>query len=239
MIDADAREAIDESVGRMMTFFEQEGLSENTIVVFSSDQGFFLGEHGWFDKRWIFEESLRTPLTVRWPGVTKAGGSNGNIVSLIDFAQTFLDAAGVAQPSDMQGRSLLPLCRGEVPADWRKSLYYHYYEFPLPHHVRPHAGVITDRYKLIHYYKPDVDDWELLDREKDPQELKNFYQDPIYASVVKELHVELDRLKAEVGDNEETPRSAYGNAPFDGEPPSEQNKLPGKNKAPGKSRPGQ
>jgi arylsulfatase A-like enzyme len=231
--------AIDESVGRMMTCLEDEGLSENTIVVFSSDQGFFLGEHGWFDKRWIFEESLRTPLTVRWPGVTKAGGSNGNIVSLIDFAQTFLDAAGVAQPSDMQGRSLLPLCRGEVPADWRKSLYYHYYEFPLPHHVRPHAGVITDRYKLIHYYKPDVDDWELLDREKDPQELKNFYQDPTYASVVKELHVELDRLKAEVGDNEETPRSAYGNAPFDGEPPSEQNKLPGKNKTPGKSRPGQ
>ena len=105
--------------------------------------------------------------------------------------------------------------------------------------MRPHAGVITDRYKLIHYYKPDVDDWELLDREKDPQELKNFYQDPIYASVVKELHVELDRLKAEVGDNEETPRSAYGNAPFDGEASSEQNKLPGKNKAPGKSRPGQ
>jgi len=229
--------AIDESVGRMMDCLEQEGLSENTIVVFSSDQGFFLGEHGWFDKRWIFEESLRTPLSIRWPGVTEANTSNSKIVSLIDFAQTFLDAAGVAQPDDMQGRSLLPLCRGEVPSDWRKSLYYHYYEFPQPHRVRPHAGVITDRYKLVHYYKPDVDDWELLDREADPLEQKNFYEDPAYASIVTELHSELERLKAEVGDNEETPRSAYGNAPFDGEPPSPQSKSSGKKKSPEKPRP--
>lgn len=210
--------AVDESVGRMLDCLEQEGLAENTIVVFSSDQGFFLGEHGWFDKRWIFEESLRSPLTVRWPGVTKPGSANGNIVSLVDFAQTFLDAAGVTAPADMQGRSLLPLCKGEVPADWRKSLYYHYYEFPVPHRVRPHVGVITDRYKLVHYYKPDVDDWELLDREKDPQEMTNFYNDPEYAQTVKELHAELDRLKVEVKDDAETPRSAYGDTPFDGEP---------------------
>ena len=229
--------AIDESVGRMMECLEREDLAENTIVVFSSDQGFFLGEHGWFDKRWIFEESLRTPLSVRWPGVTKAGSSNSNIVSLIDFAETFLDAAGIAQPADMQGRSLVPLCRGEVPPDWRKSLYYHYYEFPVPHRVRPHAGVITDRYKLIHYYKPDVDDWELLDREVDPQELKNFYQEPAYAAIVKELHSEFERLKQEVRDDGETPRSAYGNAPFEGVPSLRQNRSPAKNKSSGTATP--
>jgi arylsulfatase A-like enzyme len=211
--------AIDENVGRMMDFLDQEDLAKDTLVVFTSDQGFFLGEHGWFDKRWIFEESLRSPLMVRWPGVTATGTVNNNIVSLVDFAQTFLDAAGIEQPNDMQGRSLLPLCRGEVPDDWRKSLYYHYYEFPVPHRVRPHVGVITDRFKLVHYYKPDVDDWELLDREKDPEETKNFYNDPAYADTVKELHAELDRLKVEVHDDGETPRSAYGNQPFANEPP--------------------
>lgn len=210
--------AVDENVGRLMDFLDQEDLAKDTVVVFSSDQGFFLGEHGWFDKRWIFEESLRTPLTIRWPGVTEPGTVNNNIVSLVDFAQTFLDIAGAEQPEDMQGRSLVPLCRGEIPADWRKSLYYHYYEFPVPHRVRPHVGVITDRFKLVHYYRPDVDDWELLDREKDPEEMRDFYKDPAYASIVKELHAELDRLRIEVKDTGETPRSAYGNQPFDGEP---------------------
>jgi arylsulfatase A-like enzyme len=210
--------AVDESVGRLLACLEEEGLAENTVVILSSDQGFFLGEHGWFDKRWIFEESARTPLLVRWPGVTKAGSENGNIVSLVDFAQTFLDIAGVAMPADMQGKSLVPLFRGETPADWRKSLYYHYYEFPVPHRVRPHRGVITDRYKLIHYYKPDVDDWELLDREKDPLEVKNFYNDPAYADTVKQLHAELDRLRKEVQDTGEPPRAAHGNQRFAGEP---------------------
>jgi len=220
--------AVDESVGRMMDCLDQEGLTDNTIVIFSSDQGFFLGEHGWFDKRWIFEESLRSPLMVRWPGVTPAGAANNRIVSLVDFAQTFLDVAGVSAPEDMQGRSLLPLLRGENPADWRKSLYYHYYEFPVPHRVRPHVGVITDRYKLVHYYKPDVDDWELLDREKDPNEMTNFYNDPAYTQTVKELHSELDRLKVEVRDDQETPRSAFGNQPFDGEPvPAKKGKKKG------------
>ena len=124
----------------------------------------------------------------------------------------------------MQGRSLLPLCQGESPTDWRKSLYYHYYEYPVPHRVRPHVGVITDRYKLVHYYKPDVDDWELLDRETDPLEVKNFYTDPAYTDIVKELHLELDRLKVEVKETAETPRSAYGNMPFDNEPQDEQPK---------------
>lgn len=210
--------AVDDSVGRLLDFLEQSGLAENTVVICSSDQGFFLGEHGWFDKRWIFEESLRSPLLVRWPGVTKPGSVNGNLVSLLDFAETFLDIAGVPIPADMQGRSLVPLCRGVTPADWRKSLYYHYYEFPVPHRVRPHYGVITERFKLVHYYKPDIDDWELLDREKDPLEVKNFYRDPAYQGTVKQLHAELDRLKKEVQETAEPPRSAYGARPFANEP---------------------
>lgn len=210
--------AVDDNIGRLLEFLEKEGLAQNTVIVCSSDQGFYLGEHGWFDKRWIFEESLRTPLMVRWPGVTKPGSVNKNIVSLLDFAETFLDIAGVTIPADMQGRSLVPLCKGETPTDWRKSLYYHYYEFPVPHRVRPHYGVITDRFKLVHYYKPDVNDWELLDRRKDPLEVKNFYADPAYAATVKELHAEVERLRKEVLETAEPPRAAYGNAPFDGEP---------------------
>jgi arylsulfatase A-like enzyme len=211
---------VDENVGRLLEFLETEGLAENTIVICSSDQGFFLGEHGWFDKRWIFEESLRSPLLVRWPGVTMPGSVTDRIVSLVDFAETFLDVANVPIPADMQGRSLVPLCKGEVPADWRTSLYYHYYEFPVPHRVRPHYGVITDRFKLVHYYKPDVDDWELLDREKDPLEVKNFYKDPAYAQTVKELHAEVARLRKEVQETGEPPRKAYGDQPFAGEPPA-------------------
>jgi arylsulfatase A-like enzyme len=210
--------AVDENIGRLLNVLDQEGLAENTVVVVSSDQGFYLGEHGWFDKRWIFEESLRSPLMVRWPGVTKPGTVKNDIVSLVDFAQTFLDIAGVPAPADMQGRSFAPLLKGETPADWRKSLYYHYYEFPVPHRVRPHYGVVTDRFKLVHYYKPDVDDWELLDREKDPLEVTNFYNDPAYAQTVKELHAELDRLRKEVKETGEVPRAAYGNRPFDNEP---------------------
>jgi arylsulfatase A-like enzyme len=212
--------AVDESVGRLLKVLDDEGIAENTVVILSSDQGFYLGEHGWFDKRWIFEESLRTPLLVRWPGVTKSGSATSQIVSLLDFAQTFLDIAGATAPGDMQGRSLVSLCKGEAPADWRKSLYYHYYEFPVPHRVRPHYGVITDRFKLVHYYKPDVDDWELLDRQKDPLETKNFYNDPAYAATVKELHAELQRLRKEVDETTEPPRVAYGNQPFAGEPRS-------------------
>jgi arylsulfatase A-like enzyme len=137
---------------------------------------------------------------------------------LLDFAQTFLEMAGAEMPDDMQGRSLVSLCKGETPADWRKSLYYHYYEYPVPHRVRPHYGVVTDRYKLVHYYKPDVDDWELLDRVKDPLETKSFYDDPAYAATVTELKAELGRLREQVGETQEPPRAAHGNRPFDGEP---------------------
>ena len=136
---------VDDSVGRLLKYLDDNGLADNTIVVYSSDQGFFLGEHGWFDKRWIFEESLRAPLMIRWPGVIKPGSLSKDIVSNIDFGETFLDAAGVPVPSEMQGRSLIPILRGETPPDWRTSFYYHYYEYPVPHHVMPHYGVVTDQ----------------------------------------------------------------------------------------------
>lgn len=217
--------AVDDAVGKMLDYLESEGIADETVVIVSSDQGFYLGEHGWFDKRWIFEESLKTPLLVRWPGVVKPGSENKEIVSLIDFAETFLDIAGQPAPESMQGESLVSILKGQAPADWRKSLYYHYYEFPVPHRVRPHYGVVTDRYKLVHYYTPDVDDWELLDREADPLEVKNFYHDPKYAETVKELATELARLKVEVKDDQPTPRKAHGNKPFDGEAPAEKSQV--------------
>ena len=154
---------------------------------------------------------------IRWPGVIKPGSISNKIVSLIDFGPTFLDIAGLHVPADMQGHSLLPLCKDREANDWRKSLYYHYYEFPEPHHVRPHYGVITDRFKLVHYYKPDVDDWELLDREADPLEVKNYYDDPAYANAKRELHIELERLKLEVHETGAPPRSAFGERPFPNE----------------------
>jgi len=206
--------ALDENVGRILDLLDREGIADSTVVVLASDQGFFLGEHGWFDKRWILEESLRAPLLVRWPGRTPPGSSCKKIVSLIDFAPTFLEMAGVAVPSEMQGRSLMPLLSGKNPADWRTSLYYRYYEFPLPHRVRPHLGVITDRYKLVHYEGSGVDDWELLDREADPLETKNFIAEPGHAEVLRELQGELSRLQAEVDDLTPPPRTAFGRAPF-------------------------
>ncbi len=190
--------AVDEGVGKMLDYLDAEGLSENTIVVYASDQGFYLGEHGWFDKRWIFEESLRTPLLVKWPGVTKPGTVNADIVSNLDFAETFLDAAGVAVPKDMQGRSLKPVLKGETPADWRKSFYYHYYEYPGPHAVARHYGVVTDRYKLVRFYEPGTDYWELFDRKTDPQEMASVYSKPDYAATQKELHAELDKLRRDL-----------------------------------------
>ena len=204
----------------MLKTLEEEGLADNTLVVYSADQGFYLGEHGWFDKRWIFEESLRSPLLVRWPGVVKPGGINDRIVSNLDFAETFLDAAGLPIPAEMQGRSLLPLFKGETPADWRKSFYYQYYEYPAPHHVRPHYGVVTDRYKLVHFYTPDVNYWELFDRTKDPNEVHNVADDPANATVVEELKREVTRLRAELKVPAEPPQTAYGNPPPPFGPPA-------------------
>lgn len=209
--------AVDESVGRLLGYLDEAGLAGNTLVVFSSDQGFFLGEHGWFDKRWILEESLRTPLLARWPGVTKPGSVSGAIVSVLDFAQTFLEAARAPALEGAQGRSLVPLLRGETPADWRRSFYYHYYEYPVWHRVRPHHGVVTDRHKLVHYYKPDLDEWELYDRQVDPAETRNLIGDPAQAGVVAGLRAELARLRAELGvpPADQEPRHAFGRLPFD------------------------
>jgi arylsulfatase A-like enzyme len=201
---------VDESVGRLLEFLDQEGLAADTIVIYSADQGFFLGEHGWFDKRWIFEESLRAPLLVRWPGVVKPGSSSSSLVSNIDFAETLLEAAGLPIPADMQGRSLVPLLKGRPPVDWRSSFYYQYFEYPVPHHVRPHFGVVTDRFKLVHFDRPDVDLWELFDREKDPHELRNVYGDSAYATVVTDLKRELDRLRVDLKVPASFPAAVYG-----------------------------
>lgn len=223
--------AVDENVGRVLDYLDKNDLTKNTVVMLSSDQGFYLGEHGWFDKRWVFEESVRTPFLARWPGVIPAGSSNAQLTSLVDLASTFTDMAGAPPMEGLHGRSLVPIMKGETPADWRKSHYYHYYEYPVPHRVRPHYGVITDRYKLIHYYKPDVDDWELLDRQKDPLETKSFYNDPEYADTVKELKAEILRLQKELGETMPPPRFAHGNKAFDNEPqPPEQPKKKGKGK---------
>lgn len=187
--------SVDESVGRMLKYLDDHDLAKNTIVIYASDQGFYLGEHGWFDKRWIFEESLRTPLLIRAPGVTKPGSVNGNIVSTLDFAETFLELAGQPIPEDMQGRSLLPILKSETPADWRTSFYYHYYEFPGSHSVAKHYGVVTDRYKLIHFYEPRHNYWELYDRSADPLELVNLHGRPDVADVQASLMKELARLR--------------------------------------------
>jgi arylsulfatase A-like enzyme len=201
--------SVDDNVGRLLKYLDDSGLSSNTIVVYTSDQGFYLGEHGWFDKRWIFEESLRAPLLIRWPGMARPGSVNNDIVSDIDFAETFLDAAGLSSPSRMQGRSMLPVLEGKTPASWRKSFYYHYYEYPKPHHVRPQYGVITDRYKLVHFYY-DANYWELFDLQKDPEEMRSVLDVPEYAGVKKDLEKELARLRVELKDtNAETP-AMYG-----------------------------
>ncbi len=151
---------------------------------------------------------------MRWPDVVKPASKSAAIVSNIDFAETFLEAAGVPVPADMQGRSLVPLLRGETPPDWRTSFYYQYFEYPTPHHVRPHHGVVTSRYKLVRFDGPDLDAWELFDLEKDPLELRNAYQDPAYGSVVADLKLELDRLRAELQVPAQPPREAYGNRPL-------------------------
>jgi arylsulfatase A-like enzyme len=189
--------SVDDSVGALLDYLDESGLAKNTIVVYTSDQGFYLGEHGWFDKRFMYEESLRTPLVVRWPGVTKPGSVEERIVSNVDFAQTFLEAAGAPAPDEMQGRSFVPLLRGEAPDDWRSSFYYHYYEgFEREHKVYKHEGVTTGKAKLIHFYP--IGEWEMYDLEKDPQELENIYGRAEHAELQKSLHAELERLRDEL-----------------------------------------
>src|SRR5262249_38316052 len=155
----------DDNVGRLLDYLDREGLSQNTIVIYTSDQGFFLGDHNWYDKRFMYEESLRMPLLVRWPARVHAGTASFAMVLNVDFAPTLLAAAGVRIPADMQGRSIFPILEGNKPADWRTSMYYRYYHYPQHHRVQPHYGVRTRRYKLIYFNK--LDQWELFDLEKD------------------------------------------------------------------------
>ncbi len=194
-------ESVDDNVGRLLDYLAKEGLAENTIVIYTSDQGFFLGDHNWYDKRFMYEESLRMPFLLRWPGKVKAGTVSDGMVLNVDFAPTLLDACGLKVPADMQGRSFLPLLRGEKPKDWRTSMYYRYYHYPQHHRVQPHYGVRTERYKLIYFNR--LDQWELYDLKNDPHELKNVYGEPAHASTVKALKAELYRLKKELKDNDQ------------------------------------
>ncbi len=189
--------AVDDGVGRVLKYLDDTGLAQNTVVIYSSDQGFYLGDHGWFDKRFMYEPSLRMPLLARWPGVIKPGSVNTDLVQNLDFAETFLDLAGIEAPKDMQGHSFVPLLKGQTPNDWRKSIYYHYYEFfsdrGASHAVRRHYGVRTDRHKLIHFYNED--EWELFDLKADPNEMHSIYADPANADLVKDLKAEVTRLQ--------------------------------------------
>lgn len=194
-------QSVDDQVGRLLDWLKENGLAENTLVIYTSDQGFFLGDHGMYDKRFMYEESIRMPFLVRWPARIKAGSVNADLVINCDFAPTFLDLAGLPVPGDMQGRSLVPLFTGATPADWRQSFYYRYYHDPGDHNTRAHVGVRTQTHKLIHYWK--LNEWECFDLRGDPRELKNIVNNPEAQAVVADLKKELNRLKSELGDRDQ------------------------------------
>ena len=188
--------AVDESVGALLDYLDDSGLTENTIIVYTSDQGFYLGEHGWFDKRFMYEESLRTPLLIQWPGNISPGTESDAMVLNVDFAPTFLELAGIEIPDAIQGSSLLPLMTGDEPGEWRETVYYHYYEYPGFHMVKAHYGVRNDRFKLIHFYD-DIDAWEFYDLDADPHEMHNLIDEPAYEKQVAEMRSELKRLRTQ------------------------------------------
>jgi arylsulfatase A-like enzyme len=203
--------AVDDNVGRVLDWLDEQGLAENTIVIYTSDQGFFLGDHGWYDKRFMYEESLRMPFVMRYPKEIPAGTVAKDMMLNVDFAPTWLDYAGIEIPEYMQGRSFRDNVRGDTPDDWRQGMYYRYWMHRSHHNVYAHYGIRTHRYKLIYYYadacgqpntidEPGKQEWELFDLEADPRELNNVYRDPAYADVVRELKDELHRLQAEVRD---------------------------------------
>ena len=194
--------SVDENVGRVLDYLDDEKLADNTIVVYTSDQGFYLGEHGWFDKRFMYNESFKTPLLIKWPNKIKPGITEDEMVQNLDFAQTFLDIAGVDAPEDMQGKSLVPILIGEKDGWDRDAVYYHYYEYPAEHAVKRHYGIATKDYKIIHFYY-DVDEWELYDRKKDPTEVNNVIDDPAYADVVKDMKQKLVEVRKKYKDSEE------------------------------------
>jgi len=191
--------SVDDSVASLMRYLEETGLDENTVVIYSSDQGFYLGDHGWYDKRWMYEESLKMPLIVKWPGVTQPGTTSDLMVQNLDYAETFLEMANVEIPSDMQGASLVPLLKGEQHEDWRDAIYYHYYEFPSVHMVSRHYGVRTERYKLMYFYQ--LDEWEFYDLQEDPDELTNQYANQQYAAEIANLKERLAELRQKYDDD--------------------------------------
>ena len=194
--------SLDRNIGRLLSFLDKEGLSKNTIVIYVSDQGFYMGEHGWFDKRFMYEESLRTPMVMRYPGVIQPGTTINSMIVNIDFAPTLLAAAGVDIPADMQGKSFLPLLKKEGDSsDWRKAVYYHYYEYPAPHHVSPHFGIRPARYKLIRFYGP-ADFFELYDLQQDPTEMHNLVAVKGYERLTAQLKKQLEAIIIEYKDNE-------------------------------------
>ena len=207
-------QSVDDNVGRVLDYLDKNGLADDTIIVYTSDQGFYLGDHNWFDKRFIYEESLRSPFIIRYPREIKPGSVSDAMILNLDFAETFLDYAGVPTPSDMQGVSIRPVLQDKKPADWRKAVYYHYYEFPGAHSVKRHYGIRAERYTLVHYYpnpaSPKLDEWELFDLEKDPKQLKQCYEDPAYADVITDLKKQLYALRAHYGDTKETDAKLEG-----------------------------
>ena len=198
--------SVDDNVGRVLDYLEETGLDKNTIVVYTSDQGFYLGEHGWFDKRFIYDQSFKTPLLIKWPNVIKPGITNDELVQNLDYAQTFLEAAMIDIPDDMQGESLIPLLKGNSQEWTRDAVYYHYYEYPSVHMAKRHYGIVNKDFKLVHFYF-DVDEWELYDRLNDPNEMNNVYYDPNYKDVVEALTLELSDLRKKYKDSDELSRS--------------------------------
>jgi arylsulfatase A-like enzyme len=194
-------QSVDDNVGRLLDYLDRNSLSKNTIVIYSSDQGFFLGDHGLFDKRFMYEEALRMPFLIRWPGIIAAGSKSDAIGLNVDFAPTFLAAAGQPIPDSMQGRSLVPVLRGRTPSDWRTSMYYRYYHDPGDHNTRAHYGVRTATHKLIHFWTKDQ--WELFDLVKDPLELNNLYGQPGQEQLTATLKAELARVKKAVRDDDQ------------------------------------
>jgi arylsulfatase A-like enzyme len=203
-------QSMDRQIGRLLDFLNARGLADNTLVVYTSDQGFFLGENGWFDKRWMDEVSSRVPLLVRWPGRIRPGATTGAMVQNIDFAPTLLDVAGVSAAEPMHGVSLLPLLKDPV-TPWQRDLYYHFYENPGFHGVARHYGVHTGRYKLVHYYRKG--EWELFDLEDDPAEQQNRYGQPGYAAVTRDLEARLAALRAQYRVPEEDPEVPWYHGP--------------------------
>ena len=195
--------AVDENIGRMLDYLEKSGLAKNTIVMYSADQGFYLGEHGWYDKRWMFEESLAMPFLIRWPGVVKPGSRNASLIQNIDYAPTFLEMAGAQVPKEIQGRSLVPVLKSgnDTPSGWRDAIYY-FYSGEGTHSVAAHDGIRTDKLKLMHF--PGTKEWNLFDLEKDPQEMKSVHSDPAYASLLEGLKKRYEELKSEYRINEAT-----------------------------------